>query len=161
MKNLLKFLLCILIVSCGNDNAKLAELEKKVDQQSQELAKQKEEDLKREIEEKDKKIKELETKEEKKVSSSKPESNYFARGEGEYPYTSERYLNYSDLSNMSKRELKIMRNEIFARHGYIFKTNDMINYFSQQYWYKPLYENVDGKLSKIEKENISFIKRFE
>ena len=54
-----------------------------------------------------------------------------------------------------------MRNEIFARHGYIFKTADMINHFSNESWFKPLYNDVTNKLSNIEKTNVNFIKTYE
>jgi hypothetical protein len=54
-----------------------------------------------------------------------------------------------------------MRNEIFARHGYIFKTNDMKLYFESQAWYSPKYEDVTSFLTEIEKGNIELIKRYE
>ena len=54
-----------------------------------------------------------------------------------------------------------MRNEIFARHGYIFKTSDMINHFREESWYRPLYVNVTSMLSSIEKANVNFIKSYE
>jgi len=80
---------------------------------------------------------------------------------GVFPQSSERILTVSDISGLTKWQLKIMRNEIFARHGYIFKTPDMQQYFSTQSWYKPLYDAVDYSLSKIEKNNIDFIKKYE
>ncbi len=78
-----------------------------------------------------------------------------------YPVASERYLNSDDVNNLTGWELKIMRNEIFARHGYIFKTEEMRNYFMYEKWYVPRYENVDGMLSDVEKKNIELIKRYE
>ena len=80
---------------------------------------------------------------------------------GRFPQASERILSHSDLSGLSKYDLKIMRNEIFARHGYIFKTNEMKNYFHNQSWYSPRYSNVNSHLTRIENENIKLIKRYE
>ena len=80
---------------------------------------------------------------------------------GRFPEASERYLNDGDLSGLTQYDLKIMRNEIFARHGYIFKTDEMRNHFESQSWYTGRYSNVDGMLSDIEKSNINLIKRFE
>ena len=80
---------------------------------------------------------------------------------GKYPQASERLLTAADLQNLSKESLKIMRNEIFARHGYIFKTIDMKTYFKYQDWYKPQYDNVNSMLTNIEQKNIEFIKRYE
>ena len=54
-----------------------------------------------------------------------------------------------------------MRNEIYARHGFIFQNTEMKNYFSTQPWYSPLNNDVNGILSVIEKKNIEFIKRYE
>jgi len=80
---------------------------------------------------------------------------------GNYPQASERLLTNSDIAGLSKWQLKIMRNEIYARHGYIFKTDDMRSYFNQQSWYSPQYEDISTFLSKIEKANIEFIKKHE
>ena len=54
-----------------------------------------------------------------------------------------------------------MRNEIFARHGYIFKTPEMKSYFSQQSWYHGQYNDVNSMLSAIEKQNIELIRKYE
>ena len=80
---------------------------------------------------------------------------------GNYAIASEKILTNDDLFNRNKYELKIMRNEIFARHGYIFKTNDMKLYFESQAWYSPKYEDVTSFLTEIEKGNIELIKRYE
>jgi len=80
---------------------------------------------------------------------------------GKYPQASDRMLISSDLSNMSLWDLKVMRNEIFARHGFIFKTYEMRDYFNRQSWYQALYDNVDNMLSQTEKSNIELIKQYE
>ena len=80
---------------------------------------------------------------------------------GNYSFASKDLLLDLVLNYYSKSELKIMRNEIFARHGYNFKTEEMKNYFSRQAWYRPLYDNVNDKLTDIEKLNIKLIQRFE
>jgi hypothetical protein len=84
-------------------------------------------------------------------------SNY----DGEYPEASTSYLSSEQLKYLSPFELKIMRNEIFARHGYIFKTPEMKNYFNTQNWYYGRFTNVDNQLTQIEKENIQLIKSYE
>lgn len=80
---------------------------------------------------------------------------------GIYPQASSRLINPNELISMRKEDLKIMRNEIFARHGYIFKTAEMKSYFNNQNWYVPSYENVTNLLSEIEKKNITLIKYYE
>ena len=80
---------------------------------------------------------------------------------GRFPQASERLLTVSDLQNLSKEDLKIMRNEIFARHGYIFQTQDMKTYFQNQGWYSPQRSNVTAQLSNIEIKNVDLIKGYE
>jgi hypothetical protein len=59
---------------------------------------------------------------------------------GKYPSTSRKKLTIDEivkLTGSNKNELRIMRNEIFARHGYKFKTQEMRYYFEKQAWIKP------------------------
>lgn len=58
-------------------------------------------------------------------------------------------------------ELRIMRNEIFAQYGYVFKSEELSQYFSNQKWYTPLYDNVENFLTDIDKKNIELIQNFE
>lgn len=81
--------------------------------------------------------------------------------QGLYPQASTRLLESSDLEGKSKLELKIMRNEIFARYGYMFKTDDMKKHFGAQSWYRPSAADVSSRLTQIEKKNIEFIKQYE
>ena len=79
----------------------------------------------------------------------------------EYYNTSIEILNAKDLSDKSDDELAIMRNEIFAAHGYDFKTTKWKNYFNGKYWYEPVSRDVNDKLSIIEKKNIELIMKNE
>jgi hypothetical protein len=54
-----------------------------------------------------------------------------------------------------------MRNEIFARYGYKFKSNDLKNHFRRKNWYYGYSSNVDMYLTDIEKSNIKLIIEFE
>jgi hypothetical protein len=74
-----------------------------------------------------------------------------------YPNVSINLLSETELTNYTKEELLIMRNEIFADHGYIFKTETLKSYFSKQKWYTPLYDSVDGQLTEIEEANLQLI----
>lgn len=80
---------------------------------------------------------------------------------GKYPEGSTRLLTTNDLAGKSQWELRVMRNEIYARHGYIFKNTELRNYFEQQSWYKPQSDDVTDLLSNIEKENATFLKNYE
>ncbi len=76
------------------------------------------------------------------------------------PYSSYSYLNYPDISGFSKGELRLARNEIYARHGFLFKSDDLRAYFNSQDWYVPD-SSYGGNLSSIEKYNVDFIKSYE
>jgi|GEM_PF-2433155 len=78
-----------------------------------------------------------------------------------YPEASQRLLSANELYPLSKIELKLMRNEIYARYGYIFQSEDLRNYFSQQPWYTPRSRNVEQFFTPIEQNNVLLIKNVE
>lgn len=81
---------------------------------------------------------------------------------GKFPEASYSWLVQEELNKMSKSDLQIMRNEIFARYGYIFREGGkMSNYFKTQEWYSPDHKNVDSFLTEIEKYNIKLIQKAE
>ncbi len=150
-------------VSCGNESSDTKE--KEFQMKEAELKRKEEALLDEKRKDLEKKEKELEA-EKAKVEKSKKSlatggGGYYAKGYGRYPEASSRYLQDSDVRNVSPYDLKIMRNEIFARHGLIFKTDDMRSYFSAQSWYRPMYSDVTKQLTTIEKWNVDFIKGYE
>jgi hypothetical protein len=80
---------------------------------------------------------------------------------GRYPEGSLRPISIGELGGRGCGELKIMRNEIFARRGYIFRTPDMIDYFSRQSWYRGTARDVGGRLSPVERGNVRTIQSYE
>jgi YARHG domain len=78
-----------------------------------------------------------------------------------YPEVSERLLEEDELLEIDKEDLMIMRNEPFAAHGYIFKNKFLREYFTSKPWYTPEFDNVNDRLSDIEKANIQLIKAVE
>lgn len=77
---------------------------------------------------------------------------------GRFCIASERLLNTGLLAHYSREALRLMRNEILARHGYTFKSQELSDYFFKQDWYEPTGDNDGIKLSTIEELNISLIK---
>ena len=77
--------------------------------------------------------------------------------QGIYPQGSMERLLASGLTGLILYEIKIMKNEILARHGNKFKTATMIEYFSQQSWYVPKNDDVTNLLSEVEKSNIAML----
>jgi hypothetical protein len=81
---------------------------------------------------------------------------------GNYPQASLRFLSIDALKKLTYHDLKIMRNEIFARYGYIFKEGgEMDKYFKSQDWYSPQHKNVNNFLTEIEKANLKLIREVE
>jgi hypothetical protein len=67
-------------------------------------------------------------------------------------------LNTPYLWNIPREQLRLMRNEILARHGYVFQSKDLRDYFSKKWWYKPAANNSAVKLNVIEQTNVELIK---
>lgn len=89
------------------------------------------------------------------------DNNAIDESEYEYEYLREREMTYADVEGKSAEELRLMRNYIFARRGYIFESEDLKEYFERFSWYVPLYYDVTPRLSDIEKYNVYFIKEWE
>jgi len=64
------------------------------------------------------------------------------------------------MDDFPKSQLRILRNCIFARHGYEFKSAELRNIFSQFDWYDPGSYS-DDKLTDSDKEIIEYIKELE
>ncbi len=81
-----------------------------------------------------------------------------------YSWLSQRLAKNADLDDKSALDLDIMRNSVFARHGYRFKTIKLQEYFDKQPWYKPKYlpqDFPDNLLSDIEIQNVEFIAKYQ
>lgn len=69
----------------------------------------------------------------------------------------------SDVSELSKENLILAKNEIYARHGFVFKSEQFKSYFSKKSWYKPndTFKGSDGELNDVERYNIQLILKYE
>lgn len=78
------------------------------------------------------------------------------------PDSALRYYNSNELASLSKDELRIARNEIYARHGRIFNDDELRAYFMSKEWYEPRTEEVsESELNDYEKNNRDLIKELE
>jgi len=87
-------------------------------------------------------------------SSYPVEDDYILPNSSDYAVTD------ADLRYLSAQELTYARNEIYARHGYIFKSSELNNYFGSKSWYEPN-PGFDGTLHGIEQSNAAFIKDYQ
>ena len=75
------------------------------------------------------------------------------------PQSSAQPLSPAALAGLDKAQLRIARNEIYARHGRIFKSPDLAAHFSKFAWYRPVAEEVT--LSPVEQANVSLLQEAE
>lgn len=64
-------------------------------------------------------------------------------------------------ANLKKGDLFVLRNAIYARHGFSFKRPDLRMFFDQQEWYVPVNTDIKSELTDIEKKNIELLMRYE
>ena len=78
------------------------------------------------------------------------------------PNSATEEISTSQLDNMTAEEIRIARNEIYARHGLIFQAEDLNEYFSAQDWYQGTVNDTDSiTLSEIEAKNVAIIVAYE
>ena len=90
-------------------------------------------------------------------------------GSGDYifPNSDKEYLTDADVSGLSKEQLRIARNEIMARHGRIFDSQDLKDYFGSKSWYNGTISpsdfdaNMNSRLNAVELANVEMIKKYE
>lgn len=71
-----------------------------------------------------------------------------------------KYLKNKDVQGISKENLRLARNEIYARHGYIFSDGELTAFFKKKAWYNPTIKRSEWKddvLNKYEKANVTFL----
>ncbi|CUP79286.1 hypothetical protein BH721_02045 [Clostridium baratii] len=79
------------------------------------------------------------------------------------PDSDSAYLTEKELKGFSKNDLALMRNEIYARHGYIFRTEPFVSYFNSKSWYtkNPSFKGDNKELNKYELYNVNLLKKLE
>lgn len=70
-----------------------------------------------------------------RYSYSYGSDDLYGSGDGYILPTDTQYITETDLYGMSKEQVSLARNEIYARYGYSFRSSDIRNYFERQSWY--------------------------
>ncbi len=83
--------------------------------------------------------------------------------EPRFGYASTVLLNDKLFRKMDKATLRVMRNAILAKHGYMMSSPDLVEYFGSKPWFSPRPSNDDvfDELSIPERLNIELIKTVE
>ena len=136
-------LACILLLGSGDDKKEKSELPNKVEEQQEEPK--------------------AEPQEEEQVQEE--QEPVFDTQDYIFPDSATRKLTLDEIKGHTKEELRLGRNEIYARHGMIFGVEDLDQYFLSKSWYTPsvpgeeFYDRVE--MSLIEEENVSLIRQVE
>ena len=79
----------------------------------------------------------------------------------EDPSQLDRLLTLDELSDLSQRDLRILRNTVYARHGREFKSDTLIQWFDGMDWYQADPTFTDAKLTAIDRKNVRLIRSVE
>lgn len=99
-----------------------------------------------------------------------PEPEPLPEGEeSEYvlPNSDSTYISEAVIAALTPEELRLARNEIYARHGRIFTDEMLAAYFGSKSWYQPLYDAAtfdawgDSILNQYEIANRDLIRQYE
>ncbi len=80
------------------------------------------------------------------------------------PESNTRLMTDADLQNLTWEQCTFARNEIYARHGRIFVTKEIADYFNSKSWYHGTVqpENFsESVFNDFERANIEFIRQYE
>ncbi len=136
---------CVFIFGNSDSNSKSPKRETHIEEQT-EKPKQKNKDDEKEDTQKAYKL-------EKETADEMSEDYLFP--------SDKKHITLSDLEGRSKEEVALIRNEIYARHGYIFTTEAYNRYFMTKEWYTPNPNFNETMFSEIELRNKDFIVEYE
>ena len=80
------------------------------------------------------------------------------------PQSNSRLLGKSDISGLSLQEINYAKNEIYARHGRLFKSDELQTYFKSKSWYNGTISPdsfSESLLSDVEKKNVEYLSDIE
>lgn len=72
-----------------------------------------------------------------------------------------KHLDSTQLLGVTKAQLRIIRNTIFAQYGYRFRSKELQAHFGRFSWYKPRKVNIGQALTATDKANLKLLKRVE
>lgn len=100
------------------------------------------------------------------IDAAPQDADPFSDPDGYILPTDSQYITETDLYPFSEEEVKLIRNEIYARHGYSFTMEKFQEYFGGKNWY---FENSDVNvntfgtqdMNQYERANVETIKAYE
>jgi hypothetical protein len=95
------------------------------------------------------------------LSSGQKQQRKVALLPGDMELFERKTISESMLQGLSLHELRLLRNEVYARHGRQFRAEWLQQYFFEQPWYTPDENFKDEELSGSDKLNVETIVRYE
>jgi YARHG domain len=95
------------------------------------------------------------------IDTIRKQQRHVALAPGDMELFENKLISESMLHGLSLHELRLLRNEIYARHGRAFKTMWLEQYFGSQPWYEPNDTFKDEELSGPDKTNVETIVAYE
>ena len=84
---------------------------------------------------------------------------------GDYLFNSDKqYITNEYLDTQTQEQVRLILNEMYAWHGYIFKIEEYSSYFSKKAWYTPVYTSefeAESHFNDIERQNKITIVNYE
>ncbi|PYS22919.1 MAG: hypothetical protein DMF72_11435 [Acidobacteria bacterium] len=95
------------------------------------------------------------------IDTIRKQQRHVAIAPGDMELFENKLITETMLRGLSLHELRLLRNEIYARHGRIFKTMWIQQYFGFQPWYDAKEDFKDEEISGSDKTNIETIVAYE
>jgi YARHG domain-containing protein len=95
------------------------------------------------------------------IDAAQRKQRHAAVSPGDMEHFENRLVTEEMLKGLSLHELRLLRNEVYARRGRQFRTEWLSQYFWSQPWYEAREDNAEPELSQTEKKNIETIVVYE
>ncbi|HEY5885423.1 MAG TPA: YARHG domain-containing protein [Pyrinomonadaceae bacterium] len=108
-----------------------------------------------------KRLSDIELKNLETISLAQKKARKVALAPGDMELFEDKPISPQMLRGLSLHELRLLRNEVYARHGRTFKSEWLMQYFFSQPWYQPSDTFKDEELSGADKLNVETIVAYE
>ena len=101
---------------------------------------------------------------EKKTDKKESTSEDLTKNDYIIPDSDKKYLTDADVENLTLREINYAKNELYARHGRKFDSNELRTYFESKSWYRGTVDPEDFSVScfnQYENANAAFLNQKE
>jgi len=95
------------------------------------------------------------------IEAAQKMSRKLALAPGDMELFENKLISEQMLHGLSLNELRLLRNEVYARHGRQFQAQWLSQYFFSQTWYQPDENFKDEELSGTDKQNVETIVAYE